>query len=81
MFKYRIAGIPCQINVISCTIQKPMGYWAPSPEDCYGYTEIVYEVYDRKGYKADWLAKKITPRIDESICVEIQEMEENKARE
>ena len=69
-----IQGIPCQIKVESCLI---VPSWRGSPHNCpsdldfYGYHEIEFTVYDRKGYRAKWLEKKLTSedtdRIEEQI--------------
>lgn len=59
--EWRIAGIPCQIKVLQCSVVP--GTWhrdAPSDSDYYGYSEIEYEVLDRKGYPAPWLERKLT---------------------
>lgn len=58
-----IQGIPCLIKVTTCTVVKP---WrgciskCPSSDDYYGYTEVEFDVLDRKGYKAPWLEKKMS---------------------
>ena len=68
-----IKGIPCQILITSHTYQKPLGPKADSAADCYGYSDSEYTVLDRKGYKAEWLAKKIDKNTDELICELIDE--------
>lgn len=61
----RIAGIPYQVKVLSFHRQAP---WrgsimsCPSDVDWYGYTEMDYEILDRKGYKAPWLEKNQNAR-------------------
>jgi hypothetical protein len=58
-----VAGIPCLIGVMTYTNVKPWSGTArscPSSDDYYGYSEMEYEVLDRKGYLANWLSKKIT---------------------
>lgn len=61
MFETTIQGIPCGIIVTNCTqVKGSYSYHAASDWDYYGYTEFDFEVYDRKGYKAEWLARKIT---------------------
>lgn len=35
--------------------------------DYYGYTEIEYDILDRKGYYANWLIKKLTSNDEEAI--------------
>lgn len=61
LFETQIQGIPCQIDVTDCTVVKgSYSYNAPSDWDYYGYTEFDFEVYDRKGYPAAWLERKMT---------------------
>lgn len=57
---YRIAGIPCQVEVSYSFTQKPLGPSCDSDLDCYGYTELEFNVLDRKGYPAPWLRRKMT---------------------
>ena len=62
----RIAGIPCKVGVTHFLAQKgSFSYHAASDYDYHGFTEIEYDVLDRKGYKAKWLESKIT-QDDES---------------
>lgn len=68
MLEYRIAGIPCLIDVVSVDYSPgSYSYNAASDMDYYGYCEIEYTVRDRKGYLAPWLAGKITDEINEDI--------------
>ena len=61
LFETQIQGIPCQIHVTDCTVVKgSYSYHAASDWDYYGYTEFDFEVYDRKGYPAAWLERKMT---------------------
>ena len=72
-FDTKIAGIPCGITVTHYTYVKPWGgsvYTCPSELDYYGYTEFDYIVLDRKGYKAEWLANKLTSDDDKRILIE-----------
>lgn len=70
----RIAGIPCKVRVTHCFVQKPLGTRCDSDLDCYGYTDIEFDVLDRKGYLAPWLEKKMSDddrvRIEELILQE-----------
>jgi hypothetical protein len=68
----RIQGVPCQVHVTHFSHQKPLGYWADNDVDCYGYTEVEYEVLDRRGRRADWLAKKITDVDEARILKDIE---------
>lgn len=71
VFDTRIAGIPCQIGVTYFHYQPP---WRGSAHTCdsdwdyYGYTELEYDVLDRRGRPAAWLEKK----IDDDIRTDIQ---------
>ena len=72
--EYTIAGIPCLIGVIDYTsVKGSHSYSAPSDMDYYGYTECDWEILDRKGYRANWLAKKITSRDEDLINDAINE--------
>ena len=62
----RIAGIPCIIGVIDFTSVKGNSR-ADSDWDFYGYTESDWEVCDRRGRPAPWLAKKLTSTIESDI--------------
>lgn len=57
---FRIAGIPCQIELTHLFVQRPLGPLCDSDLDCYGYTDIEFNVLDRKGYPAPWLERKLT---------------------
>lgn len=66
-FEFSIAGIPCQIEVKHCLdVPGNPSCW-DSADDYYGYSEVEWEVYDRKGYRAVWLERKLT----DEICAEI----------
>lgn len=70
VFDTRIAGIPCQIGVTYFHYQPP---WRGSAQTCdsdwdyYGYTELEYDVLDRRGRPAAWLEKKIDDEIRSEI--------------
>ena len=74
----RIQGIPCLIEVTTFNRVKP---WRGSPQNCpssddyYGYTEVEFDVLDRKGYKASWLERKMTGKDQDRIRAEILESE------
>ena len=61
-FTTRISGIPCQVAVYCTAPPEPMRVYGPNMEDASpaepGEYEI--EVFDRKGYKAPWLANKLS---------------------
>lgn len=56
----RVAGIPCIIAVTDYEGYKP-AYISGPPENCYpsegGYGD--YVLLDRKGYRAQWLERKV----------------------
>ena len=64
----RISGIPCRIEVTYFFKQEPLGPSCDSDWDCYGYTNIEFDVLDRNGRPAPWLAKKMT--ADEKADIE-----------
>lgn len=67
----KVSGIPCLIGVISYFNQKPdYSTWA-SDMDYYGYTEVEYDILDRRGRKADWLERKMTDKDRERIEEEV----------
>jgi len=62
-FEHRIAGIPCMIGVTYFHNQpawRGSAHTCDSDMDYYGYTEMDFDVLDRKGYAANWLEKKMT---------------------
>lgn len=65
---FRLQGIPCLIGVLYYESYAP-AYTSGAPERCYpadgGIGE--YEILDRRGRPALWLAKKITPDIEAEI--------------
>ena len=68
---HRLAGIPCQIGVIEFHVTKPWKGSAascPSDADWYGYTDIDFEVCDRRGRPAPWLEKK----LNDDNCADIE---------
>lgn len=81
-FETRIDGIPCQI-LVDFFERTPgsYNYNAPSDLDFYGYMECNFTVLDRKGYPAEWLAKKMTDqdisRIEDMIVDYMEEMSDH----
>lgn len=57
---YRIKGIPCIVKMTSCFVQKPLGTQCDSDLDCYGYSEVEFDVLDRNGRPAPWLERKMS---------------------
>jgi len=68
----RVAGIPCLIGVVEYSYSRP-DYSADNPHDYYGGAEIAWEVCDRRGRKAPWLQRKLTPIAFADIETEIIE--------
>lgn len=68
MISTRIAGIPCQIEVTHYIPHQPGRTYGP-PEHCYPDepAEISFDVYDKRGYPATWLERKMTERDVERI--------------
>lgn len=73
-FDHHVAGIPCQVGVTHFFRQAPWkgsAHTAPSDMDYYGYTEMEYDILDRRGRPAAWLERKLTDRersrIDEEV--------------
>lgn len=60
-FTTRISGIPCQIRIQHLTQPQPMRVYGVGMEDADPPEpgEFEFEVLDRKGYKASWLADKL----------------------
>ena len=75
-----VKGIPALVHV---TTYKRVPPWrgsarsCPSADDYYGYTELEYQLHDRKGYPAEWLERKLDEdaeiRIEEEILSAIKE--------
>lgn len=65
-----VAGIPCIIGVTEYSSVAGDSR-ADSDWDYYGYTEAEWEVCDRRGRPAPWLAKKLTSKIEADIEAEI----------
>jgi hypothetical protein len=66
--EHRVAGIPCLIGVTHYeSVRGSYSYHAPSDYDYYGYTESEWEILDRRGRPAPWLARKATSKDNTSI--------------
>lgn len=73
---FTLAGIPCLLKVehyVKVSPWRGSPHTCPSADDYYGYEEVEWTVCDRKGYKAPWLEKKITPFIRDCISETIRE--------
>lgn len=73
----QIAGIPCLIAVNNYFKQAAQGRSSWSDWDADGYFEAEFDVLDRKGYQADWLARKMTDKDEDRIIAEIQNYTSN----
>ena len=73
MIAATISGIPCLIACTYLFVQAPMGPRADSDQDCYGYSDVEFDVYDRKGYPAAWLERKMTDEDRDNIVTKILE--------
>lgn len=70
----RVAGIPCIIGVTEYnSTSGSYSYNASSDMDYYGYTESEWEVCDRRGRPAPWLARKLNSKECSRIESEIAE--------
>lgn len=82
LLPFHVSGIPCLIGVSDFRNVEP---WKGSPHSCdsaadfYGYTECEWDVLDRRGRKADWLARKLLPdetaKVDEAVIDEMIQRE------
>lgn len=71
-FDTHIQGIPCQVLVTSYdNVKGSYSYNAPSDLDYHGYTDMEYEILDRRGYPAPWLERKMTQKDRDRIEQEI----------
>jgi hypothetical protein len=71
----RIAGIPCRVDVTHYLCVRPWAgsvHTCPSADDYYGYTEVEFDVADRRGRPAQWLEKKLTNDDRERITREVR---------
>lgn len=56
----RVAGIPCLIGVTTFNHYRgSYSYSADSDLDYHGYTEVEFDVLDRRGRPAAWLERKL----------------------
>ena len=65
MMRTTIAGIPCQVDVTHYEAYDP-GSWHEPPSG----GEIAFDVYDRRGYPAAWLERKVTEDDEARIFAE-----------
>lgn len=61
LYPVTVAGIPAFADVTRYHHQEPWrgsAHACPSDLDYYGFTELEFDLYDRKGYRAKWLEAK-----------------------
>lgn len=65
-FTTKVSGIPCQCRVYHYAPGVPMLVYGPGNGDALPpeSEEFDYVLLDRKGYRAEWLEKKLTPQDD-----------------
>ncbi len=63
MIETQIQGIPCLAEMTSGYYQKPdHGTWASDWDYYGGWFDVEFKIYDRKGYAAAWLERKMTDK-------------------
>ncbi|WP_373033174.1 hypothetical protein [Sulfurovum sp.] len=74
------------ITITYLYVQKPMGQYADSDVDCYGYTELSFECYHvleyleddtemhYNGKEAQDIADEYAELLEEKVMVELEEM-------
>lgn len=56
-----LGGLPCQIGVHTYRVVRgSFAYNAPSDLDYNGYTDIEYDILDRRGRPAAWIERRLT---------------------
>jgi len=75
---HRVAGIPCLIGVSHYDhTEGSFSYDAPSDWDYHGHTDCDWEILDRRGRPAPWLARKINDKEEDAINEAIHRYMEN----
>lgn len=74
-FESRVAGIPCQVEVLTYYPDRPMrvtglGFGDADPPEPEFFE---FELLDRKGYPAPWLERKLTPDDHQRLLTEYQQ--------
>lgn len=65
----RVAGIPAIARVYGFSHEaESWSSWDGGSPASYSFN---YYLYDRKGYRAEWLDRKVTESVDEQICDQI----------
>lgn len=79
--KHRVAGIPCLIGVIDYDCVKgSYSRNADSDLDFYGWTDVEYDILDRKGRRALWLERKVNDSEHNDIVKAVADYYEQEAR-
>jgi hypothetical protein len=74
MLSTHVQGIPCLVDPVRVRrYPGSFSYNAASDLDYYGYDEVEFDVYDRRGRAAPWLEVKMTRDDVERIEGEILE--------
>ena len=72
MIDARIQGIPCQAEMTGGYYQKPdYSTWASDIDYYGGWFDVEFKIYDRRGYPAKWLEKKMTAKDEEQIIEQL----------
>ena len=68
-----VKGIPALAHVthFERVPAAPNPRLAPSDLDAWGYLDMEYEIYDIKGYRAEWLERKLDRDAQERVEEEI----------
>lgn len=69
IFPTTVNGIPCQCHVLHHSPAVPMKVYGPGMGDCHPpeHEEFAYELLDRRGRRASWLDRYITPEVDDRL--------------
>ena len=72
IFATKVNGVPCQCKVSHYTPPVPIHIYGSGIGDCLAPEpgEFEYEILDRRGTRARWLEKYITPAVDERLAEE-----------
>lgn len=68
----KISGIPCKIGVTEYEcVEGNYSFNAVSDWDYSGYSNVDFDILDRKGYTAHWLERKLTEKETDRLISEI----------
>lgn len=73
-YEVYVSGIPCLACVTYHAAGRPAQLYGPA-ENCYPAEdpELEFDLFDRKGYKAAWLERKMTEKDADRIIEDIYE--------